>query len=260
VTLSLLSYNVWTWRADFSPELEGRLSGFLGSSTADVVFLAEMRAGAGQLERMAHAAGFSWWREVPSYPHHGGRLTLGLMARDGRLIESAEAIPLLPTQDGWHMGIRAVLRPKGSSRPWRFYGIHLWNQDHIDQSLAKIFFIEAGRSNPRLSQLTRVERDLADWRGPAVIAGDFNTFPFSRAWWRLRRGFRDACPLYRAFCGTYLHKGLRPRLDYIWHTTDLVSRNYSVLDPALSDHAAIQTELAQSWDGSTFPNNKAQAS
>ena len=241
MSIQVLTYNIWGWGRDLPSSHFDRLGGFIADSGADLVFLAEVKAGAGQTERLARAGGYPFWIEIPSYPHHHSALALGLLAR--LPVETAEAFPIYRTPDGWHMALRACLRPPGSPRPWTFYGVHLWNMDQITMSVWRMARAEMLEHNPRLHQIRHLLLDIASRKEPVVVAGDFNTFPFSAAYRAMGKRFRDACPLHLTFRGTYRHRGLRPRLDYIWLLPNLAASEYAVCDPGLSDHAAVTVRL-----------------
>jgi endonuclease/exonuclease/phosphatase family metal-dependent hydrolase len=96
--------------------------------------------------------------------------------------------------------------------------------------------LDSDRQDVRLAQ---IEGLLAAWasRGRTVLVGDMNALPGSAEIERiLAAGFVDAW----AETG----QPARPRIDYIFHTPDLLAREVAVIDSPASDHPAYAATIS----------------
>jgi endonuclease/exonuclease/phosphatase family metal-dependent hydrolase len=93
--------------------------------------------------------------------------------------------------------------------------------------------------------------ELAD--GAWIVAGDFNSMPFSSADRYFSRYFDDAFLQrpWRYFTGTFWdlpQVPVRPRIDYIYHSPRFWVRDVQVIQEKLSDHFPVLAVLAPITD------------
>ncbi|CAB5151549.1 hypothetical protein D3OALGB2SA_4832 [Olavius algarvensis associated proteobacterium Delta 3] len=77
-----------------------------------------------------------------------------------------------------------------------------------------------------------------------IIAGDFNTFPFSKAIRKMGSVYNDAFSFSTAFFkGSYIDSPfcIKPRLDHIFHSPNMSARKSTVHDITSGDHVPIST-------------------
>lgn len=100
---------------------------------------------------------------------------------------------------------------------------------------------------------TQMAEQLLDWlddRGesaPVIIAGDFNTAPFTTAIRVINARYRDALLGTGDFLtGTYWKVGgrLKPRVDFIFHSSELIRLGATVIKERTGDHYPVMAELA----------------
>jgi len=239
MALKVLTFNTSAWTdAELTTYLP-RLAAFLRDVDADFVFLSELLHEANITARVGELAGYPFTGEEPSYPHHTPQLAVGFVSK--RPPQAVVTIPVFRCRQGWHNALRVSIPV--DSELWTIYGVHFWNMDQIGRSVPQIALTELLHDNPRIHQARQILFDIRQLSGPAVLLGDLNTFPLSRAYRLLSSGLRDSCPSAKSFRGTYTGGALRPRLDYVWHTRGLRSTGYAVIDPELSDHRAVLCRL-----------------
>lgn len=247
--MKFLTINASAWTAKSLSQLETTIAQFLMERNADFVFLCEMSAG-GQIGRIARIAGYPVWHETVSYPHHTPTLAVGWLLKTEP--ESIRDFPLYRCSEGEHNGTNVRLR-LADDVTGNLYGVHLWNMDQIGKSVLGIGLGELWGENPRTQQVTTLLDDAERAAMASVVVGDFNTFPGSKAYCRMRRRYKDSCPLHACWRGTYRHQGLRPRLDYIMHSWELARREYRVIALDWSDHDAVEADLELSGSKHSFP-------
>lgn len=92
----------------------------------------------------------------------------------------------------------------------------------------------------RADQAKEIMNHANNSRYPTVICGDFNDTPLSYTYNTFRRKLIDAFTNTSFGVGsTYLGSLPAGRIDYIFHTKDLSSNNFQIIDKPLSDHCAI---------------------
>ena len=81
-------------------------------------------------------------------------------------------------------------------------------------------------------------------KGPVIFGGDLNCPPNAAIIHRIRKYVADSY-LDDNYVGSFTFKASMPtaRLDYIFHSPDLVVRNSKVINPKLSDHFLIKSEF-----------------
>lgn len=96
----------------------------------------------------------------------------------------------------------------------------------------------------RAEQAKKITDHMRSSPHPVVVCGDFNDTPMSYTYNQFSAQLTDA---FRN-CGfgigkTYAGKVPAGRIDYIFHSPSLNSRNFSIQEKCLSDHYAISCEL-----------------
>jgi endonuclease/exonuclease/phosphatase family metal-dependent hydrolase len=94
---------------------------------------------------------------------------------------------------------------------------------------------------------SRCVRELLGWlplryENRLIVGGDFNTVPLTRAIRLMNHRFKDVLwPSIDFFRGSFAKTSLAvlPRLDYIFHTPDLVCRDASIVQETAGDHRPI---------------------
>jgi endonuclease/exonuclease/phosphatase family metal-dependent hydrolase len=79
-----------------------------------------------------------------------------------------------------------------------------------------------------------------------IIGGDFNTIPFSKAVMAMDAAFEDALwPSIDYFTGTYfkINSPLLPRVDYIFHSSDLKAYDPKVIKNSPGDHYPVRAKF-----------------
>jgi endonuclease/exonuclease/phosphatase family metal-dependent hydrolase len=96
----------------------------------------------------------------------------------------------------------------------------------------------------RAIQISTVMNHIESSPYPVVFCGDFNDTPVSYAYNLVSRKLEDAFKNGGWGIGnTYLGKFPSFRIDYIFHSDDLISQGYEKLEEETSDHHAIKCEI-----------------
>jgi len=120
-------------------------------------------------------------------------------------------------------------------------------EETVDISMGEALSLlqeEMTRDNVR----SRCVEDLLQWlperyRHRLVLGGDFNTVPLSKAIRLMNGRFKDALwPSVDYFKGSYSKSPLPlpPRLDYIFHTEDLVCTSSGIASRPAGDHHPVE--------------------
>ena len=79
---------------------------------------------------------------------------------------------------------------------------------------------------------------------PVIICGDFNDTPLSYTYNKFASNYTDAFRNSSSGLGiTYAGKVPAGRIDYIFHSKDLNSSNFTIQKEVYSDHRAINCEV-----------------
>ena len=96
----------------------------------------------------------------------------------------------------------------------------------------------------RASQVRSIKAHAAESPYPVIICGDFNDTPVSYSYAQLSEGMVDSFRESGWGIGnTYIGKFPSFRIDYIFHSPQLHSRNYHKLPEKVSDHHGITAEM-----------------
>jgi len=98
----------------------------------------------------------------------------------------------------------------------------------------------------RADQAIRVVNHISKSPYPVVVCGDFNDTPLSYSYNQFNHNLIDAfrnCS--KGIGSTYLGKIPAGRIDYIFHSEDLLSSNFKIQKEKLSDHKAIICDIFQ---------------
>lgn len=118
-------------------------------------------------------------------------------------------------------------------------------QASAQKSTVRLLFEKLTIAYPaRAEQARRVVEHMETSPYPVVICGDFNDTPMSYVYNQFNKTLIDS---YRESCFglgvTYVGKVPAGRIDYIFHTPNLVSSKFKIQERAYSDHRAIQCEI-----------------
>jgi len=232
---------VWIHNVEGDNERVDDLARSLLTADADVLVVVELRRGlAARLGEGATAHGWQVARLEPRADNYG----IGLLVRDGAdpavLLHEASSIQLGGLAEGGaavaadRPGLVAEL--EWSGRRARLFAVH---------AVPPLSPRAAGQ---RDLQLATVARLAADGDLPAIIAGDFNATPWSRAFDMLRD--RTGWPyagLRAGVLGTYsAHTPLPLRIpiDHVVHGPELRTLRRELKPAVGSDHSALRFTLA----------------
>lgn len=96
----------------------------------------------------------------------------------------------------------------------------------------------------RTEQVAAVKAVVNKSPYPTLICGDFNDTPFSYAYGEMVEGMVDAfCKSGNGIGGTYIGSLPSFRIDYILHSTDIHSYDFTTHDVELSDHKPISCKI-----------------
>lgn len=96
----------------------------------------------------------------------------------------------------------------------------------------------------RADQVRAIKAHAAESPYPVIICGDFNDTPVSYSYAQLSEGMVDSFRESGWGIGnTYIGKFPSFRIDYIFHSPELHSKNYRKLPEKVSDHHAITAEI-----------------
>ena len=125
------------------------------------------------------------------------------------------------------------------------------NGAYTISSIAKVTLNEAKTDNKH-SKITKI---LVNWINKkkwdsAIVGGDFNTIVLASSIRFITKTFRDALwPTKYFFYGTKKSKyalPFSPRIDYLFHTENVMVRSAAVLSRQIGDHLPITAEFTQS--------------
>lgn len=118
--------------------------------------------------------------------------------------------------------------------------------------LFKYFKQEFFGDNLRSQGVDRIIQRIAETGAEnVIIGGDFNTFPLSKAIRKMNAEFEDALwPSAAFFKGSYVDSPLpvNPRIDFIFHSPNLSSRDGAVHDLTTGDHVPVSAVITLPGD------------
>lgn len=245
-TLEVLTFNTWATNTPLAPKID-----YLLRSDADVIILQELLASVDDpnLDRL---------RET--YPHWAmGANGLALFSQHP--LREVEFV-VLERRPG-RFAQRAVLDWDG--RALSVYGIHLSlpmrqgqvpltpRADYQRERFPVIELLTRYDERRRNQQIDALLNHIADDPNPVIVAGDFNTSATSPVYRRLQAhltdafltsgyGFGFSWPTSDALGWPALMPPLL-RIDYIWHSDELMSVRASVDGYQGSDHFPLRAAL-----------------
>ncbi len=92
----------------------------------------------------------------------------------------------------------------------------------------------------RATQVEAIRKHMDNCPYPSIVCGDFNDTPISYSYSTISEGYRDAFRESGSGIGS-TYRGAFPsfRIDYIFHSANLISRGYQTHSEEISDHRAI---------------------
>lgn len=105
--------------------------------------------------------------------------------------------------------------------------------------------LEQASARARRNQARTVVDAVSASPGPSVVAGDLNAADGAGELAAFRERFVDAWDSAGTGAG-HTYRADRPdrRIDYVWHTSDLVTRHAEVLASPASDHLPLLVDIA----------------
>jgi len=189
-------------------------------------------------EEWAKRLGFKYSLWVKQYRKNSS-VGLGLLSKfpiveDG-LIPLSEGVD--PRNAQW-----AVLQVGDAKM--KVVNLHLSNRDFRSNGFSeRSFMTELIRPNLRTIQLNKLLPELeGDTQTGLVIAGDFNTFPWSKAYRVIRRQYGDAVRWSDVLTPTYKLE-YHARIDYIFRNNNIRVQSYKVVESVASDHNPVVSEM-----------------
>ena len=136
---------------------------------------------------------------------------------------------------------------------FRVYNVHLQSVKMGDEAVSDsssmiIRWVDKLRiAYPkRADQAMRIAEHLASSPYPVIVCGDFNDTPISFVYNQFTQHLNDAFLNCSAGIGsTYVGKVPAGRIDYIFHSTELISSNFKIQTQHFSDHRAIQCVISK---------------
>jgi endonuclease/exonuclease/phosphatase family metal-dependent hydrolase len=119
------------------------------------------------------------------------------------------------------------------------------NQEELQRGGRRIVRRLKSAFQKRQSQVQRIEESIASCTLPVILCGDFNDTPISYTYHTFDHLLEDSFVEAGSGIGnTYI--GVFPsfRIDYVFHSKDFKAIDYVTLPEELSDHHAVQVELA----------------
>ncbi len=118
----------------------------------------------------------------------------------------------------------------------------LFNKKNVKRGYNKLSKAYSKRAN----QAIEIMKHVSTSPYPVIICGDFNDTPFSYTYNVFNRSLVDAFRNTSFGIGaTYLGKLPAGRIDYIFHSKELNSNNFNIMDKPLSDHCAISCLISK---------------
>ncbi len=157
-------------------------------------------------------------------------------------IKGKQEHPLMPNGEGRLVGLVDV---DVEGRSLQVATVHMPNSDiHLNGKRAMLSAELAGENLRTLQSQDLLDRLAPLKDGPLVVAGDFNTFPLSAAWRILHGTYHDAFRPWDWSQGTFhITSELDVKIDHIFHTSRVRSRDARVLGLAGSDHRPVLARL-----------------
>jgi endonuclease/exonuclease/phosphatase family metal-dependent hydrolase len=243
-TFRLLSWNVHGFHDSQGGKSMNLILDGLSYQDADVLVFQEFPVSHGgsrtqdALKELGypHAALFAYDHSVTD------AYAMGLAIYSRHRILRFREVPLRPVSEG---RILAIAELEIDGRMVRVGGVHMPNSDiHLNGKRAMVLNELTGE-NLRTLQVESLLETCEPWReDPLVLAGDFNTFPFSSAWRLMRSQYLDAFPIREWSRGTFnIRENLDVKIDHIFHSKKVRSLSAHVLNLSGSDHRPVVAEL-----------------
>ncbi len=152
-------------------------------------------------------------------------------------VEAASPFPLPPR----NLSLHAVLRVHG--RPLHVFVVHLFPACLTGIPLSEVAGAARQAYAARAGEVARLEEEVRALDEPALVLCDCNMTDMSEGYGRLRTFLGDS--FREAGWGPGHRFGAHPwqRIDYVWHTRDLVALSAATLTSGGSDHMPVVAEL-----------------
>jgi len=234
--LRVLTYNIHHGEGMDGKFDYDRLAAVIARAKPDLVALQEVdrrtrRAdGVDQPELLAEKLGM-YQAFGEAMPYSGGQYGEAILSRYPFESVTTHALSCASGQEP-RAALSVTVKPWGEEHPAiQFTGIHLCHQS----------------ADTRLRQAGEIARALAEWKGPALLAGDFNFVPDTPSYRLFAEEWSDAARLKSVETPTMgAHKAPeeRSRIDFIWlrPLRGLKAISVEVMEePLASDHLPLLT-------------------
>jgi endonuclease/exonuclease/phosphatase (EEP) superfamily protein YafD len=258
--ISLMSYNVrsfnrYQWLDE--TDIPEKINALIEKEQPDIIFFQEYF--------------HSDQLELPSYPHrffgdHDNGSSSGL-AIFSRIPLSGSARIYLDEKNRSYNLLKTHISWQG--REWVLYNVHLASvglEQPDYQALESPDYeegenLKSGLKNivrrlhyayrRRTGQAEELRRHLERDTSLVILGGDFNDVPQSYPYHLVNNRLLDSFIEGggHGFGHTYARGPLPLRIDYLWHSTDLRSRNYRVVREELSDHYPLMADFMPAGSG-----------
>lgn len=115
------------------------------------------------------------------------------------------------------------------------------------REFVQILYSEVFKDNARSRAVQKILRWLhSDSVRRTIVSGDFNTFPFSRAVRKMNAAYDDCLwPSLNYLTASYskLAFPVKPRIDYIFHSPNLMCNAAAVIKDSAGDHYPVWAEI-----------------
>jgi endonuclease/exonuclease/phosphatase family metal-dependent hydrolase len=232
--LRVVSFNVHSMRDQLSRSSFSQIVSGLEEVSADIILFQEFP------QDMSLGDDFEDYHH--SYFPYGNNRSNGMAIYSKYPFANPRQVKLNPVSSGRSIGLVSV---DVNGRLLDVGVVHFPNSDMRNMGFENSTMPEIFGENLRTIQAEHMLYVLRDEvENPLVLAGDFNTFPFSACWRLIRADYADAFPLWDLFKGSYkFEQDLRIKIDHIFISDEVKAEDAVVLEIAGSDHLPVFTKI-----------------
>ena len=242
MTYNVRNFNIWNWLDD--PEITQKIEQLIRKEDPDIILFQEYhRRGRIKLEDYPY--------KILGELDNGGAAGLAIYSKFD--FESAERIVV--GKDRITTNLLKV-RIKWKDRKLSIYNLHLAsvgleqseyetlknpdqkNSDDLKSGLIRIIKLLNQAYQRRTGQVKTLNQHFGEDDDLVIFGGDFNDVPQSYTYHTISNKLTDSFLSAKGggFGNTYARGPLPLRIDYLFHSNNLRSKNYQVIEKKLSDH------------------------
>lgn len=171
-----------------------------------------------------------------------------------RLPVIAKGDVIFDTEDGSNYNFCIYADVVKNKDTFRVYNVHLQSfriskiqDDTVKTEMVKGLVRKLKTAYPkRANQAIRINEHIRNSPYPVIVCGDFNDTPVSFVYNQFQNQLTDAFLNCGSGIGsTYVGKLPAGRIDYIFHSPELISTNFVVQKRPFSDHRAISCTVSK---------------